>query len=48
MKFFIGEFYEKLLSHFILNLDWTVLTITLRGDLHAFLHTDVLNPHLCF
>ena len=42
MKFYIGEFYAKLLSHFILNLDWTVLTITLYGDLHAFVYTDVL------
>lgn len=47
MQFYIGEFYEKLLSHFILYLGWIVLTITLLHDLQAFLHTDVFASHLC-
>jgi len=47
MEFYIGEFYEKLLTYFILNLGWIVLTITLLGDLQAFLQTDVFTSHLC-
>jgi len=49
MEFYIGEFKKKkkILSYFILNLSWTVLTITLLSDLQTFLRTDVFTSHLC-
>jgi hypothetical protein len=40
MKFNVREFHEKLSSHYNFHLDWTVLTITLQEDPHAYLHVS--------